>query len=150
MENKIVWHASQFDELDIKTLYAILRLRAEVFVVEQNCPYQDLDDKDQKACHVYGIFEGDVVAYCRVFKPGDYFENATMGRVIVAPKYRGKGLSPVLIQKAFKAVKDIYKTDIVEISGQHRLQRLYESCGFKQESGLYLEDNILHIKMVRR
>ncbi len=86
----IKWKIKRFETLSVIELYKILRLRSEVFVVEQNCVYQDIDGKDEKSLHLLGFSNGDIVAYARLFKSGDYFENAAIGRVVIAQKYRNQ------------------------------------------------------------
>jgi ElaA protein len=136
-----------FSELSALELYQILRLRSEVFVVEQNCVYQDIDNKDQKAMHVLGFYNNELVAYCRLFDAGDYFENASIGRVIVAQQFRDKKWGNNLMETAIDAVKQNYKQTKITISAQFYLQKFYESHGFVQTSEVYLEDDIQHIEM---
>nr|WP_294935138.1 GNAT family N-acetyltransferase [uncultured Flavobacterium sp.] len=138
-----------FKALSLSELYQILQLRSEVFVVEQNCVYQDIDGKDQKALHVLGMYEGILVAYARLFRPGDYFENASIGRVIVKPSFRDKKWGHDLMTAAIKGVSEEFGTDRITISAQLYLQKFYESHGFVQTSEMYLEDDIPHIEMKR-
>jgi ElaA protein len=139
-----------FNEFTIYELYQILQLRSEVFVVEQDCVYQDLDFKDQKAVHVYGVKNEKIVAYTRIFKPGDYFDNASIGRVVVAALERKYGFGHDLIKASIKAVKTHFKVDKITISAQVYLKKFYESHGFKQVGEGYLEDGIPHIKMDKK
>lgn len=136
-----------FSELHLIELYDILKLRAEVFVVEQNCVYQDIDAKDQKSLHVIGKFDNKVVAYCRLFKPNDYFENASIGRVVVDANFRHKKWGFLLMTNAINAVNQHYNEIKITISAQLYLQNFYESLGFVRTSELYLEDGIEHIEM---
>ena len=138
-----------FKELTIDELYAILQLRSEVFVVEQDCVYQDVDFKDQKALHVLGIKNDKIVAYTRIFKPGDYFENSSIGRVVVAESERKFGYGHHLMEASIKAIKDHFKVDTITISAQKYLTKFYESHQFKQVGEEYLEDGIPHIRMDR-
>ena len=101
----ISWKTKTFDELSTQELYQILRLRSEVFVVEQNCVYQDIDNKDQKALHLFGEFEGEIIAHSRLFKPGDYFEFSSIGRVVVAEKHRDKNFGHELINQSILEIK---------------------------------------------
>ncbi|UAM97712.1 GNAT family N-acetyltransferase [Polaribacter litorisediminis] len=138
-----------FNELTIHELYQILQLRSEVFVVEQDCVYQDLDFKDQKSLHVFGVKNDKIVAYTRIFKPGDYFKNASIGRVVVQEKERKFGYGHEVIKASIKAIKDYFKVDAITISAQLYLKSFYQSHGFKQVGEGYLEDGIPHIKMIR-
>jgi ElaA protein len=137
----------QFSELLVTELYQILQLRSEIFVVEQNCVYLDADGKDDKAIHLLGYTDGKLVAYARIFKPGDYFENASIGRVVVDKKYRMHGYGQVLVSKAIQVCNELYGKPIT-ISAQQYLERFYTSLGFKTVSEMYLEDDIPHIEML--
>jgi len=138
-----------FSELSTKELYDILQLRAEVFVVEQNCVYQDIDGKDEKALHVIGFKNEKVVAYCRIFKIGDYFEKASIGRVVVAASERKFGYGHVIFKHSVEAVKQYFNETSIKISAQLYLKKFYESHGFVQVGEGYLEDDIPHIAMVK-
>ncbi|OGS71572.1 MAG: GNAT family N-acetyltransferase [Flavobacteria bacterium RIFCSPLOWO2_12_FULL_35_11] len=138
-----------FSELSTKELYDILQLRAEVFVVEQNCVYQDIDGKDEKALHVIGFKNDKIVAYCRIFKPGDYFEKASIGRVVVAQKERKFGYGHIIFQHSMDAVETHFKETSIKISAQLYLKKFYESHGFFQVGEGYLEDDIPHIAMIK-
>jgi ElaA protein len=138
-----------FSELSTKELYEILQLRAEVFVVEQNCVYQDIDGKDEKALHVIGFKNDKIVAYCRIFKPGDYFEKASIGRVVVAANERKFGHGHVIFQHSVEAVKKFFNETSIKISAQLYLKKFYESHGFFQVGEGYLEDDIPHIAMIK-
>ena len=145
--NTIKWKIKRFEALSLEELYGILQLRSEVFVVEQNCVYQDIDFKDQKAVHLIGEYEGKTVAYARLFKPNDYFEKASIGRVIVKPDYRHLKLGHELMREAIQAVMASFGESQITISAQLYLQRFYESHGFVVTSEVYLEDDIPHIEM---
>ncbi|MDD7915532.1 GNAT family N-acetyltransferase [Polaribacter ponticola] len=136
-----------FSELNTTELYNILQLRSEVFVVEQDCVYQDVDYKDQKALHVIGFKDDKIVAYTRIFKPGDYFKNSSIGRVVVTASERKYGYGHNLIKASIKAIKDNFKVDDITISAQVYLQKFYESHGFVKVGEEYLEDGIPHIRM---
>ena len=138
-----------FQELTNNELYAILRLRSEVFVVEQDCVYQDLDDKDQKALHVLGFKEDLLVAYTRLFKPGDYFEEASIGRVVVAKNQRQYKFGYDIMNASVKAVSNYFKTNSIKISAQCYLKNFYNNLGFKEIGEEYLEDNIPHVAMIK-
>jgi len=138
-----------FSELTTTELYEILRLRSEVFVVEQDCVYQDVDNKDQKALHVIGFKNNKVVAYTRIFKPGDYFKNASIGRVVVAKNERTYGYGHVIIKHSVIAIKNYFKENTIKISAQTYLKKFYESHNFKKVGEEYLEDGIPHIGMLK-
>lgn len=139
-----------FSELTTTELYEILRLRSEVFVVEQDCVYQDVDNKDQKALHVIGFKNNKVVAYTRIFKPGDYFENASIGRVVVDINVRKFGYGHIIIKESIKAIKNYFNKTTIKISAQTYLKKFYESHGFHQVGEEYLEDGIPHIGMIKK
>jgi len=139
----------EFSELTTNELYAILQLRSEVFVVEQDCVYQDLDFKDQKALHIIGLKNDKVVAYTRIFKPGDYFEKASIGRVVVAGNERKYGYGHVIIENSIKAIEDNFNVKSIKISAQTYLRKFYNSHGFIQIGEEYLEDGIPHIAMIK-
>jgi ElaA protein len=141
------WKIKPFEALSVAELYSVLQLRSEVFVVEQNCVYQDIDGKDAKALHLFGEYEGKIVAYARLFKPNDYFENASIGRVIVSQNYRDKKWGFDLMQQAINAIETQYNETKITISAQLYLQKFYESLGFVKTSDVYLEDDIEHVEM---
>jgi ElaA protein len=143
----IIWKTKTFDELSTQELYQILKLRSEVFVVEQNCVYQDIDNKDQKALHLFGLLEGEIIAYSRLFKPGDYFEFSSIGRVVVAEKHRDKNFGHELIDQSIFEINNLFKVQNITISAQLYLKKFYESHGFVATSETYLEDDIPHIEM---
>ena len=145
----IKWEIKHFEALTTIELYEILRLRSEVFVVEQNCVYQDIDSKDEKSLHLLGFFNGVIVAYSRLFKSGDYFENAAIGRVVVAQKYRNQKWGHALISASIAGIQDYFGETKITISAQLHLKAFYEQNGFKQTSEPYLEDGIPHIEMQR-
>lgn len=137
-----------FQELTTQELYDILQLRSEVFVVEQDCVYQDIDGKDQKALHVLGYKNNVVVAYTRIFKPGDYFEKASIGRVVVAKKVRQHKYGYDIMEASIQAIKEHYNETNIKISAQCYLNKFYNNLGFKAIGEDYLEDGIPHIAMV--
>jgi ElaA protein len=140
----------KFDTLSLEELYRILQLRSEIFVVEQDCVYQDLDFKDQKALHIFGKKDNIIVAYTRVFKPGDYFKEASIGRVVVAVKERKYGYGHDLMKASINAVTSNFNTSEITISAQVYLKNFYESHGFIQVGEGYLEDGIPHIEMIKK
>jgi ElaA protein len=141
------WTIKSFESLSVNELYDILRLRSEIFVVEQNCVYLDLDGKDQKALHLFGTFEGNIVAHARLFKPGISFVHASIGRVTVEAKHREKKWGHELMRQAIAGIADHYGVAEITIGAQLYLKKFYESHGFVQTSEMYLEDDIPHIQM---
>ena len=138
--------AKRFDELDNKTLHHIFLLRLEVFVVEQECVYQDIDGKDQKAKHVLGKKNNEIVAYARIFKPGEYFKEASFGRAVVKKTERGKGVGDELVKNCLENITE----EEIKISAQSYLKGFYGKHGFKAEGNEYLEDGIPHTAMFIR
>ena len=129
-------------------LYAIMRLRNEVFVLEQQCIYQDADNKDPY-CHHLMIFDNDfLVAYARLLPPGLAYEKMSIGRVISSPAYRKTGAGKLLLEKSIEACRRLFGDGPIKIGAQLYLQAFYESFGFVQTSGVYDEDGIEHIEMV--
>jgi len=145
----IQFQIKPFNELSVTELYQVLQLRSEVFVVEQNCVYQDIDGKDSKALHLLGVYEGTIVAYSRIFAPGYYFDNASIGRVVINAKYRDRKWGHSLIEAAIAGIKEHYGQDAITISAQLYLKKYYEGHDFVQEGEEYLEDDIPHIRMNR-
>ena len=139
----------RFNELSTEELYQILRLRSEVFVVEQDCVYQDVDNKDQKALHVLGIKNNEVVAYTRVFEPGDYFDNVSIGRVVVSQDQRKYGLGKQIMQSSLAAIDQRFPDKPIEISAQSYLLKFYTELGFNAFGEEYLEDGIPHRRMLK-
>lgn len=137
-----------FQELTTSELYEILQLRSEVFVVEQNCAYQDVDGKDQKALHIIGIKEGEIVAYTRLFNSGYYFDTPSIGRVVVKENERKYGYGHDIIKASIDTINKEFKTSAITISAQTYLKKFYESHGFVKVGEEYLEDGIPHIKMI--
>tara|TARA_R100000935_G_scaffold23395_1_gene42702 strand:+ start:16198 stop:16638 length:441 start_codon:yes stop_codon:yes gene_type:complete len=137
-----------FEELTLHELHDVLQLRSEVFVVEQDCVYQDIDGKDKKALHIIGKKEGKVVAYTRCFAPGIYFKEAAIGRVVVDEKERKYGYGHDIMEASSIAIKKKYRTNSIKLSAQTYLIKFYESHGFKTTGEGYLEDGIPHIAMV--
>lgn len=136
----------KFSELTSLELYEILRLRSEVFVVEQNCVYQDLDNLDQEACHVYLQQDGEIVAYLRVIDKGKRLDDVSLGRVISL--VRRKGYGTALMKAGLAVAKEKFNATRVKIGAQAYAKPFYESVGFKQISGEYMEDGIPHIYMI--
>ena len=130
-------------------LYAILQLRAEVFVVEQDCVYQDLDNKDLDAYHVLGVLDTKIVAYARIFKPGDYFLESSIGRIVVKKEFRKFQYGYQLVVNSIQFIENNLQQNNILISAQSYLSKFYNSLGFTQVGEEYLEDGIPHIKMLK-
>ena len=145
----LVIKTKTFQELSTQQLYDILQLRSEVFVVEQDCVYQDIDGKDQKALHVIGYKDDKLVAYTRLFKPGDYFKEASIGRVIVKENERKYKYGYDIMNASVKAIKDCYNEKTIRISAQTYLKSFYNNLDFKEVGEEYLEDGIPHINMIK-
>ena len=148
------WQCSPFDELSTKEIYAILKARQLVFVVEQNCPFLDADDVDQHCLHLMGWQIRDCVntlaAYARLVPPGVKYGEPSIGRVITSPEFRGQGLGKELMQRAVQAMDERYPGLAVRIGAQQYLERFYSGFGFVTVSPTYIEDGIPHVEMVRQ
>ena len=138
-----------FEELSLHELYELLQLRAEVFVVEQDCVYQDIDGKDEKALHVMGYEDGKLVAYTRIFSPGIYFKEAAIGRVVVREGNRKNQYGHQILRASIIAIEEKFKSRNIKLSAQTYLTKFYESHGFKKTGEGYLEDGIPHIAMIK-
>lgn len=145
----VVWKIKRFDDLSVNELYEILKIRQEVFVVEQTCYYLDADGSDVMALHIWGDLEGETVAYCRVFRPNIKYEEASVGRVLTHPIYRGRDLGKVLMKIALQTISIRFNTEEVRISAQDYLLKFYTDLGFKDTAKKYLEDGIPHTEMIR-
>lgn len=146
------WVLKTFSELTVEEFHNILQLRINVFVVEQNCPYPELDGNDKVAFHFFGVEEDDpvkILAYTRIFKPGVYFKEASIGRVVVHPDYRNDKLGHEMMSRSIQKMEELFNTSKITISAQSYLQKFYEVHGFKRIGEEYLEDDIPHIKMIR-
>jgi ElaA protein len=144
------WILKPFAELTPKELYSILQLRNEVFIVEQNCAYQDLDNKDLKSWHLMGMEEGKLMVYSRLLAPGISYSESSIGRIVSSPSGRKKGMGKKIVEESIVQIKNLFKTDTIRIGAQLYLKKFYESFGFFQEGDIYLEDNIPHIIMLRK
>ena len=139
-----------FTELTKEELYETLQLRSEVFVVEQDCVYQDIDYKDQKAMHILGFKNEKLIAYTRIFKPGDYFEKASIGRVVVAKNERINKYGYQILNASIESISTFFNETEIKISAQKYLKKFYESLGFEMIGDEYLEDGIPHIGMLKK
>lgn len=146
----IVWKIKSFDEFTVPELYAVLKARIDVFVVEQNCPYPDLDGYDQKALHLWAEENGEVLAGCRIFNKGIKYNEASIGRVLTTEKARGKSLGKQLIRYAVETIENRFHTSEIRISAQDYLLKFYGDFGFEDTGKKYLEDDIPHTEMLRK
>ncbi len=146
--NQITWKLYVFDELPPIQLYKMLQLRIEVFVVEQECLYQDLDDKDDYALHLLG-YDGDVVVACsRITSPEFYGEYSSIGRVITKQTHRGVGIGKELMKRSIEFCLSLYPMHSIRISAQQYLLRFYNELGFEEYGEVYEEDLLPHMKMI--
>jgi ElaA protein len=145
----INWVCKKFDDLTPHELYAILQLRNEVFVVEQNCVYQDADNKDPASHHLMGWKEGLLAGYTRLIPAGIAYDLPSIGRVVTSPKVRGTGSGKLLMQQSMEQLENLFGKTSIKLGAQLYLRKFYESFGFKKCSDVYLEDGIEHIEMIR-
>lgn len=143
------WNIKEFGQLSVEELYGILKIRSEVFVVEQECVYLDIDDMDQKCLHVFLEDKGKILAYARAIPPQIKFENASLGRVIVAQEVRKEGYGKILLEKTLKVIEAQWGNVKVQIEAQAHLTKFYGGVGFESISDIFLEDGIPHIMMLR-
>lgn len=144
---QLQWRCLTFDQLTLNELYQLLRLRAEVFVVEQGCPYQDLDNNDQSGLHVLGLRDDKLVAYARLLPPGIKYDGCSIGRVVSSQEVRRDGYGKELMQVSIDCCKQHWPAVSITISAQQYLENFYYQFGFQSESEPYLEDDILHVRM---
>jgi ElaA protein len=145
----IRWEIKSFQELSVVELYELMKLRLEIFVVEQNCPYQDADGKDLKSLHLMGYSnDGVLVTYCRILPAGVSYAEVSIGRVVSSSLVRGSGTGKQLMVEALKCIQQKFGNISVRISAQSYLLKFYESFGFRSIGKEYLEDNIPHMEML--
>ncbi len=144
----ITWVCKTFDELSVDELYAILHLRSAVFVVEQNCVFQDADYKDKPSHHLMGWKEDVLVAYTRLVPPGVSYEEPSIGRVVTAITARGSGIGRTLMQQSITTCRKLFGNNVIRIGAQLYLKDFYASLGFVPTGGIYPEDGIDHIEML--
>lgn len=147
--SNIFFEIRRFEELTIHELYELLKLRSEIFIVEQACVYQDIDGKDLKALHILGKKNNKIVAYARLFNKEDYFKEASIGRVVVKKIERKFGYGHKLICFSINTIQKKFNTSTIKIGAQTYLKKFYESHGFKQIGKEYVEDGISHIHMLK-
>ena len=143
------WYYKTFSELSSIELYQVLQLRSEVFVVEQNCVFLDMDNIDQQCFHLMATIENRLVAYARIVPPKLVYREPSIGRVVTAPTARKKSLGKLLMEQAIKLVYELYGNTSIKIGAQYYLKEFYSSFGFQQASDVYLEDGIEHIYMLK-
>ena len=146
----INWKCTFFDALTPYELYSIIKLRNEVFVVEQNCIFQDADAKDLSCYHLMGFAASDLAAYARLVPAGVSFDDMSIGRIVTSPHYRSKGLGKALMRHAINHCNLLFGEQSIKIGAQLYLKDFYESFGFQQINDVYDEDGIPHIKMIRK
>lgn len=146
---KLIWHYKEFDELTAQELYEIFHLRVEVFMLEQNCLYNEVDGKDPKCSHLWCTLDGKIAAYCRVVPPCISYEIPSIGRVVSDPQFRHLKLGHQLMRHAIEIIQNHFRTSRIKISAQSYLKNFYEKYGFCQISEEYLEDGLPHMEMLR-
>lgn len=145
----ISWQLLPFNQIDSSKLYDLLRLRTDIFVVEQNCPYPELDGKDKLdgAFHLMGFIDGELIACARLFKPGITCQNVNIGRIAIKKSARGSGFARKLLTEALKQCETLWPGESIDIGAQEYLEAFYLKYGFITISEIYLEDQIPHIDM---
>lgn len=144
----IHWYCKPFNELTPLEMYKILQLRSEVFVVEQNCVFLDMDNKDEGSLHFMGFMGDDLAAYTRLVPPGYIYQEMSIGRVVTSPKHRSKGMGKNLMQRSVEACHQYFGDGPIKIGAQYYLLKFYTSLGFEVISDIYLEDGIEHVYMM--
>ncbi|AFD05901.1 GNAT family N-acetyltransferase [Solitalea canadensis] len=144
----MIWKLKSFEELNVNELYAVIQLREDVFIVEQNCPFLDCDGKDPQCWHLMGWADGKLAAYTRIVPPGVIFDTASIGRVVTSREFRRHGIGKELMEKSIEEAENLgYKN--LTIGAQYYLLKFYQSFGFKEFGEIYLEDGIEHVHMKR-
>ena len=146
----MTWMLKKFSELSVDDLYAILQLRSEVFVVEQNCVYHDPDGKDQYAWHLLALEDGKLAAYARIFEAGVTYPLPSIGRVVTSPSKRGSGLGRELMKRSIEHCETLFGKTSIILGAQMYLRKFYESLGFIVSGEEYVEDGIPHVMMIRK
>lgn len=139
-----------FDELTPAELYRIIQLRNEVFVVEQNCVFQDADGKDPDSWHLMGFDKDQLIAYTRLLPPGIAYEYPSIGRVVSSPAARRTGAGREIMKRSIEAVYELFGSHPIQIGAQLYLEKFYNDFGFERCSEIYLEDGIQHISMIKK
>ena len=149
MNHQLNWETNTLHDLSVIDYHHIMALRTSIFVVEQNCPYQDIDDKDLTAFHVYGKIDQNVIAVCRILPAGISYAEISIGRVAVSMEYRGTNVANDLMHKTIHFIENQWGKKDIRISAQQHLTTFYNRFGFVQVSEMYLEDDIPHVEMLR-
>ncbi len=148
--SNLFWKIKSFHQLNVSELYGILRLRQEVFAVEQNCVYLDADGKDQFCDHIFGVDDaGKVIACCRIVQPGISYSEVSIGRVATHPDHRHHGFGRMVMDKAINFIEDRYGPVAIRIEAQYYLEKFYTHYGFEVSGEVYLLDGIQHVEMIR-
>jgi len=147
--SKIHWSLLKFEELSLSDCYALLQLRSAIFVVEQQCVYLDMDNKDQQAWHLLGKINGRLVAYTRLLPAGLAYDHCSISRVVTAATHRRTGAGKLLMAESILSCEKLFGKGPIEIGAQLYLEKFYQSFGFNRAGEIYLEDGIEHIHMIR-
>ncbi|WP_430788744.1 GNAT family N-acetyltransferase [Virgibacillus flavescens] len=142
------WNMKNFQDLTNEELYGIMKARVDVFVIEQECPYEELDNYDQEASHFFLTIEDKIAAYVRILPSHKKYEEVSIGRVLVVKTFRGNGYAKLIMEKAMDHVENQWQENTIKIQAQKYLHTFYSSLGFIQISDVYLDDNIPHIDMI--
>ncbi len=142
------WVLKKFEDLSPAELYTILLLRSEVFVVEQQCIFLDMDNKDQHSLHLCGWENERLIAYTRIVPPGISYTEPSIGRVVTSPSYRARGAGKLLMKKSIDTIRELYNDSPIRIGAQLYLKTFYQNLGFVQSGNIYDEDGIDHIEML--
>ncbi|MEX0769115.1 MAG: GNAT family N-acetyltransferase [Balneolaceae bacterium] len=146
--SNINWEFHHFNQLNVSHLYRLLKLRQEIFIVEQNSPYQDIDELDCFSYHLLGYNNEVLSAYLRIVPPNKKYKEPSLGRIVVSKFLRGHGLGTELVKQGMKHTMDLYKTGKIRIQAQSHLQKFYEKIGYKTVTDTYMKDGIPHIEML--
>jgi ElaA protein len=148
--NRISWSLQKFDDLNLSDLYELLTLRSAVFVVEQQCVFLDMDNKDQQSWHLLGKINNKLVAYTRLLPAGLAYESCSIGRVVTTAAVRRTGVGKLLMEESINYCEKLFGRGTIEIGAQLYLEKFYQPFGFIREGEVYLEDGIEHIHMIRK
>ena len=149
MSTEVAWRSASFDELTAADVHDALRLRQDVFIVEQDCIFRDIDGRDPIALHLLGRRDGELVAYARIFAPGLVGPEASIGRIVTSPAARGAGLGHALFRESLRVVENVAPRAAIRLAAQHHLERFYGGYGFSGIGDVYIEDCIYHLDMIR-
>lgn len=144
------WQIKEFKGLSNDELYNIMKARVDVFVVEQECAYEEIDNYDQAAMHLFLKVDNNIAAYVRILPSKTKYEEVSIGRVLVTKEQRGNGYAKLIMKKALQFVNDEWEEKVIKIQAQQYLHKFYSELGFAQISDIYLDDNIPHIDMIWR